>query len=48
MTVEQFEQAISLMNALGDVGNLLTGAGDLLSGIVEFGGSVSNLAAGMS
>ena len=47
MTPEQFEQAISLMNGLGDVGNLLTGVGDFLSGSVEFGGSVSALAGGM-
>ncbi|MGW0045407.1 hypothetical protein [Rhodococcus sp. NPDC003348] len=38
-----FDQIIELLSALGDFGDLLSGAGDLLSGVVEFGGSVSSL-----
>ncbi|WP_430333123.1 hypothetical protein [Rhodococcus sp. ACT016] len=37
------DQIVSLLTALGDFGNLLSGAGDLLSGLVEFGGSVAAL-----
>ncbi|MDH6679138.1 hypothetical protein M2284_003354 [Rhodococcus sp. LBL1] len=43
-----FDQIISLLTALGDFGNLLTGVGDALNGIVAFGGSVSKAAAGLS
>ncbi|GAA4485629.1 hypothetical protein GCM10023094_40750 [Rhodococcus olei] len=39
------DQIIGLLTALGDFGNLLSGAGDLLSGVVEFGGSVASLSA---
>ncbi|CRK52267.1 hypothetical protein RHCRD62_40154 [Rhodococcus sp. RD6.2] len=41
-----FDQAIELLTALGDFGNLLTGVGDALVGVVEFGGSVEKLASG--
>ncbi|MGW4479524.1 hypothetical protein [Rhodococcus triatomae] len=41
-----FDQAIELLTALGDFGNLLTGVGDALSGIVEFGGSVESVVGG--
>lgn len=40
-----FDQIVSLLTALGDFGNLLSGAGDILNGLVAFGGSVSQAAA---
>ncbi|MFF0814993.1 hypothetical protein ACFYVR_07540 [Rhodococcus sp. NPDC003318] len=40
------DQIIGLLTALGDFGNLLSGAGDFLSGIVSFGGSVENVLGG--
>lgn len=39
------DQIISLLSALGDFGNLLTGFGDAASGLVELGGSVASLSA---
>ncbi|WP_430331520.1 hypothetical protein [Rhodococcus sp. ACT016] len=38
------DQIIALLSALGDFGNLLSGIGAALSGVVEFGGSVSQVA----
>ncbi|WP_277750156.1 hypothetical protein [Prescottella agglutinans] len=39
-----FDQIIALLTALGDFGDLLSGVGDALNGIVAFGGSVSKVA----
>jgi len=38
------DQFIALASALGDFGNLLSGVGTALSGIVVFGGSVAQVA----